>query len=331
MDASGIELLSARERDVLRLIALGLTNSEIAARLDIRFDIAKWHVSEILSKLGVDSREEAAVRWQEWQSVPARARRLTRGLVPVGLAARVAISTLVASAAITAIAVILVAILGESGSDGAIVPGSFHLEAYYFDRRETVGTQLQEKEAAAQGGISWWQRDSLRFRIETTDTSVNLPNRGGTILSDGTSVFNQDALMQSNHTQMLLENMPGGFWGGMSPGLLFYVGPLRERSVEELVAWLKRPTQPPARHAVRAGEELVAGRRTEVVIYGPTWVDAERGTFGGIGMMWVDPETMFILRRTEEGADGSAARHYEVTSLELGLRIPDSRFNRPRR
>lgn len=52
--------LTGREREVLGLIRLGLTNEEIAARLDITLNGAKYHVSQILSKLGVSSREEAA-------------------------------------------------------------------------------------------------------------------------------------------------------------------------------------------------------------------------------------------------------------------------------
>ena len=48
---------------MLALLREGLTNPRIAERLSITLDGAKYHVSEILSKLGVSSREEAA-RWQ---------------------------------------------------------------------------------------------------------------------------------------------------------------------------------------------------------------------------------------------------------------------------
>jgi DNA-binding NarL/FixJ family response regulator len=53
--------LSARELEVLQLVASGLDNSEIAARLGISPVTAKNHVSRILAKLGVPSRLEAAV------------------------------------------------------------------------------------------------------------------------------------------------------------------------------------------------------------------------------------------------------------------------------
>ena len=53
------EHLTARETVVLRLMALGLGNKEIASRLDISDHTAKFHVSSILAKLGAASRTEA--------------------------------------------------------------------------------------------------------------------------------------------------------------------------------------------------------------------------------------------------------------------------------
>jgi DNA-binding NarL/FixJ family response regulator len=55
------EELSARELDVLRLLARGMENSEIAAALNISLRTAKNHVSNILAKLGLPSRVQAAI------------------------------------------------------------------------------------------------------------------------------------------------------------------------------------------------------------------------------------------------------------------------------
>jgi two-component system response regulator DevR len=52
--------LTAREREVLALIAEGATNKEIAARLVVSENTARNHVSHILSKLGFSRRSEAA-------------------------------------------------------------------------------------------------------------------------------------------------------------------------------------------------------------------------------------------------------------------------------
>ena len=56
------DILTPREWEVLALLRESLSNDEIAQRLGISLAGAKYHVSEILGKLGVASREEAA-RW----------------------------------------------------------------------------------------------------------------------------------------------------------------------------------------------------------------------------------------------------------------------------
>jgi NarL family two-component system response regulator LiaR len=58
--------LTEREREVLKLIANGLTNSQIAERLVISENTVKGHVSNILSKLHLADRTQAAVyAWRE--------------------------------------------------------------------------------------------------------------------------------------------------------------------------------------------------------------------------------------------------------------------------
>ncbi|MFO7254064.1 MULTISPECIES: helix-turn-helix domain-containing protein [Limnochorda] len=59
--ARGIQDLSAREREILELLANGLTNREIAAALYISPHTVKNHVSSIYRKLGVDDRTRVAV------------------------------------------------------------------------------------------------------------------------------------------------------------------------------------------------------------------------------------------------------------------------------
>ncbi len=51
--------LTLREEEVLRLMAQGLRNKEIAARLGISERTATFHVGNVLSKLGADGRVEA--------------------------------------------------------------------------------------------------------------------------------------------------------------------------------------------------------------------------------------------------------------------------------
>ncbi len=57
------DFLTPRESEVLALLREGLTNEQIADRLGISRDGVKYHVFEILSKLGVATRQDAAA-WE---------------------------------------------------------------------------------------------------------------------------------------------------------------------------------------------------------------------------------------------------------------------------
>ena len=57
---SNPDALTARQKEVLNLLATGLLNKEIADQLNISERTVKFHVSEILGKLGAGNRTEAA-------------------------------------------------------------------------------------------------------------------------------------------------------------------------------------------------------------------------------------------------------------------------------
>ena len=59
-DSAGDALLSMREVEVARLVADGLSNKEIGARLFISVHTVDSHVRSILNKLGVNSRAQVA-------------------------------------------------------------------------------------------------------------------------------------------------------------------------------------------------------------------------------------------------------------------------------
>ncbi len=63
--AESVEPLSPREQEILRLVASGDSNKEIAEQLVISEGTVKNHLSNILSKLGVKDRLQAVIRARE--------------------------------------------------------------------------------------------------------------------------------------------------------------------------------------------------------------------------------------------------------------------------
>jgi NarL family two-component system response regulator YdfI len=71
VEAELSEEITARETDVLRMLAEGLVNKDIAARLGISEHTVKFHISSILDKLGASTRTEAVTLG------------IRRGLIPI--------------------------------------------------------------------------------------------------------------------------------------------------------------------------------------------------------------------------------------------------------
>jgi DNA-binding NarL/FixJ family response regulator len=59
--ATGHTPLTARETEILRLMATGLSNPDIAGRLTVSLETVKTHVSNLLTKLGAQNRTQAVI------------------------------------------------------------------------------------------------------------------------------------------------------------------------------------------------------------------------------------------------------------------------------
>jgi DNA-binding NarL/FixJ family response regulator len=71
VETGSSEEITSRETDVLRMLAEGLVNRDIATRLGISEHTVKFHISSILDKLGASTRTEAV------------ALGIRRGLIPI--------------------------------------------------------------------------------------------------------------------------------------------------------------------------------------------------------------------------------------------------------
>ena len=173
--------LTSREREVLDLLGLELTNEQIAERLGISLDGAKYHVSQILSKLGVSRREEAV------RATSGRSGRLARLGVPLGVRIIGGILLVLALGG----AGVLAARVALDGDAGPFVGDHWHAKysIYIGDDRQDVFLSLDSGVTTRSDGIIHIEPRALdeerenaslvRFFDdaggELTDTSLRLP------------------------------------------------------------------------------------------------------------------------------------------------------------
>ena len=116
--------LTERQREVVRLIVDGKTNSEIAQQFGISLDGAKYHVREVCSRIGVDTREEVAEWWRQQRGMRARFAVTARwsrmpAVVKWGLGVTAAAA---AGVVVVAVFALLFAASSDDG-DGGLSPG----------------------------------------------------------------------------------------------------------------------------------------------------------------------------------------------------------------
>ena len=251
--------LNDRQRQILGLIERGHTNREIAAMLGISMDGAKWHVSEILTKLGLASREEAADYWrwrQGWAQPLRRLLRATVGLPGFKWAAAVG-SAAVVSAAFG------YAIFASSADDAPAraQPDSFYLEAR---------AHRADPEHPADYVFRWWHYDQTQAKWDWDKVWPAIETQRETSVLDGSTLYTYSPDGGSLRTERSFSNgvkLP-------RPKDVVLVGPIEQASLQELLTWLsswgdgKTPAQV-------TGYERIGTRDTAVISYvsGTIWLD----------------------------------------------------------
>ncbi|MGE0601895.1 MAG: helix-turn-helix transcriptional regulator [Dehalococcoidia bacterium] len=157
--------ITDRQRQVWRLVAKGHTNGEIAEKLNISLDGAKWHVSELLTRLDANTREDLVEAWDAARRPQERMRRWLSGLSPLPLAQTLGV--VAAVAAVGGAGALYVATDGLPGDD------QYHAVADF----PSPATQLTEAEAVTRA------EDLANGLLEQYLTEY-LPPRGATIEND---------------------------------------------------------------------------------------------------------------------------------------------------
>jgi DNA-binding CsgD family transcriptional regulator len=164
--------LTQREREVLGLVRVGLTNEEIAERLGISSDTAKFHVSQILAKLGVATREKAALAVLEERGWRER-------LGGLALAAKVGL----AAAAVAAIGGIGLLAWGMATSGTGDSPATYAGEIGTFEDKNGFVTFAAEMAHAVETNDTRWFMDNSVTQCAAEDVAGCIPCVEGSVES----------------------------------------------------------------------------------------------------------------------------------------------------
>ena len=210
--------LTARQCEVLRLIAAGKTNAEIASSLGISLDGAKYHVREVVTKLGADSREDAVARWSAQQGLRARtSRALHSAIVGLGwLKAGVAVAVL----GIAAGAVVLV-IRDTGGRAEPRLPDSASAALQQaqaaLDRADAYTLRVEQTNFVLRG---WGGSDGGTVQVADRGKSARavLSRTGETAATYIVVLVNNETFFQRS-TCSTMFRVPGGEPGVLTPFL----------------------------------------------------------------------------------------------------------------
>lgn len=171
----GVHALTDRQREVAELVAQGLTNAEIGDRLGISRDGAKYHVSEVLTRLNLERREQI----REWV-VGRPAKRSRRAFAGLALAFGAFVGAAIAVAVVSADL-----IQPPSGPAGpSPVATETAIERPGEQEPNTEGDQLSEPELLAllHQPLSW---DHPDYAMRVPPPSIEAVKRERAVYANG--------------------------------------------------------------------------------------------------------------------------------------------------
>ncbi len=206
--AGKADQLTARESEVRDLLRLGLTNPEIARRLEISVETVKHHVAAIIEKFGVHNRREAAY-WPErppwWLAglAPLAAVRRAFHVPAVASWTSRVVVLLVAAATIGGVATLALLLRGREGNGGEVAKATL----------PAIATPILLDSPARISGDGW-TLESLVSNLADLNLVVlarDFPGeislvdmRTGSVVASGTFGGNFDVKLRSGSHELLV-------------------------------------------------------------------------------------------------------------------------------
>jgi DNA-binding CsgD family transcriptional regulator len=327
--------LNERQRTVLDLLVAGKTNAEIGDALGMSLDGAKWNVSEILTKLGLDSRERAAEYWR-WRNRPAAKAGALRGIASLGSLKWIAATAVVAAAAIG-----LLALFSRPAEKAEGELPAFYLEArlesYY--PADSIATNVSGVEFPPERRVTlvrWWNRDfdHLRIEVETLEPA----DEAGTdiiVVDRSEQTYFRDATNTYSRTPSYV--FPEGSKPRVRPwSMASFIGPWMSpvASIDKVMEQLRTSSDNNVTRTVQiVGHERLLGMPATIVELSPATSSTNTDgvvTSSGSIRYWIDEERMVVLRQVAD-LGGNGEYSIEVTNLEWDAKVEDEqiRFDPP--
>lgn len=347
------DILTPREWEVLALVAEGLTNGDIAVRLGITERGARYHVSEILSKLGLEGREAAAQWWREQAGTRSKRGAFLAWLAPVSLVKW--------PAPVVGVMVLILVVgawwgVGMGRGDGSsLLPGLSFGALSDTQTPEVLRERYLTRQDPGPGQVLYMRVERFERRAELArwiEAATGIPGEELIIESwqkvddDGRTLNRVYSRRLTPDGKLISETFierddpeSRTIWhtrGPVSPGPqdrpTRYINPPRVADFEGLEERVAR--QQGGRVLARTQTEVVVEHRTHVpaihrVVEAPSWRTPDDS--GLAPVEWLNRETirddgLQVLREiyavTEAGAEVLIGR-YELTHFEVLDEMPD--------